>query len=153
MKQFAFTLEKVLRFKRETLDLLKNELEQLRFRQREIEQSIESINNEFHSYNCTLTEKMRNGMDPRSIAVYKRYFGELNRQGKQLQEQRGKALLAVEDKQREIVQMNSDISGLERIRDKQLQEYLAKDRKEQEQFIEEFVGRADAACLTGVRAV
>lgn len=153
MKQFAFTLEKVLRFKRETLDLLKNELEQLRFRQREIEQSIESVNNEFHSYNRTLTEKMRNGMDPRSIAVYKRYFGELNRQGKQLQEQREKALLAVEDKQQEIVQMNSDISGLERIRDKQLQEYLAKDRKEQEQFIEEFVGRADAACLTGVRAV
>lgn len=153
MKQFAFTLEKVLRFKRETLDLLKNELEQLRFRQREIEQSIESVNNEFHSYNRTLREKMRNGMDPRSIAVYKRYFGELNRQGKQLQEQREKAFLAVEDKQQEIVQMNSDISGLERIRDKQLQEYLAKDRKEQEQFIEEFVGRADAACLTGVRAV
>lgn len=144
MKQFAFTLEKVLRFKRETLDLLKNELQQLRYRQREIEQAIENGNNEFHRYNRVLTEKMQNGMDPQSIAVYKKYFGELNRQSKLLQEQKEKAVQAVAAKQNEIVKMNSDISGLERIRDKQLREYLAKDRKEQEQFIEEFVGRTDA---------
>ena len=144
MKQFVFTLEKVLRFKQETLDMLKNELEQLRYRQREIERSIENVNSEFNRYNRALTEKMQGGMPPRSIAVYKRYFGELNRQGRLLQEQREKAVLAVAAKQQEIVQMNSDISGLERIRGKQLQEYLAKDRKEQEQFIEEFVGRSGA---------
>lgn len=142
MKQFAFTLEKVLRFKQETLDLLKNELEQLRYRQREIEQSIENVNGEFHRYNRMLTEKMKDGMNPQGIAVYKKYFGELNRQARLLQDQLQKAVLAVEAKQREIVEMNSDISGLERVRDKQFQEYLAKDRKEQEQFIEEFVGRA-----------
>ncbi len=142
MKQFAFTLEKVLRFKQETLDLLKNELEQLRYRQREIEQSIENANGEFHRYNRMLTEKMKDGMNPQGIAVYKKYFGELNRQARLLQDQLQKAVLAVEAKQREIVEMNSDISGLERVRDKQFQEYLAKDRKEQEQFIEEFVGRA-----------
>ena len=142
MKQFAFTLEKVLRFKRETLDLLKNELEQLRYRQHEIEQSIETVNGEFCRYNRMLTEKMKDGMNSQSIAVYKKYFGELNRQVRLLQEQLQKAILAVEAKQREIVSMNSDISGLERVRDKQLQAYLAKDRKEQEQFIEEFVGRA-----------
>lgn len=142
MKQFAFTLEKVLRFKQETLDLLKNELEQLRYRQREIEQSIENVNGEFHRYNRMLTEKMKDGMNPQGIAVYKKYFGELNRQARMLQDQLQKAVLAVEAKQREIVEMNSDISGLERVRDKQFQEYLAKDRKEQEQFIEEFVGRA-----------
>lgn len=142
MKQFAFTLEKVLRFKQETLDLLKNEMEQLRYRQREIEQSIENVNGEFHRYNRMLTEKMKDGMNPQGIAVYKKYFGELNRQARLLQDQLQKAVLAVEAKQREIVEMNSDISGLERVRDKQFQEYLAKDRKEQEQFIEEFVGRA-----------
>ena len=141
MKQFVFTLEKVLRFKQETLDMLKNELEQLRYRQREIERSIENVNSEF---NRALTEKMQGGMPPRSIAVYKRYFGELNRQGRLLQEQREKAVLAVAAKQQEIVQMNSDISGLEHIRDRQLQEYLAEDRKEQEHFIEEFVNRAGA---------
>lgn len=143
MKQFAFTLEKVLRFKKETLDLLKNELQQLRFRQREIEDAMEEINETFRGSNRTLTENMKTGMDPQSIAVYKKYFGELNRRNKILQEQREKAVLAVAAKQKEVVQMNSDISGLERIREKQLQEYLAKDRREQEQFIEEFVGRAD----------
>lgn len=142
MKQFAFTLEKVLRFKQETLDLLKNELEQLRYRQHEIERSIENVTGEFHRYNHMLTEKMKDGMSPQGIAVYKKYFGELNRQARLLQDQLQKAILAVEAKQQEIVEMNSDISGLERVRDKQLQEYLAKDRKEQEQFIEEFVGRA-----------
>lgn len=147
MKKFAFTLEKVLCFKKEVLDLLENELEQLRYRQHEIEQSMENVDREFHRHNCVLTEKMQSGMDPQSIAVYKRYFGELNRQSKQLQEQQKKTVLAVAAKQREVVQMNSDISGLERVRDKQLQEYLARERKEQEQFIEEFVGRA------GVRAV
>ncbi len=41
--------------------------------------------------------------------------------------------------------MNSGISGLERLRDKQYGEYMAQDRKEQEKFIEEFVGRKNAA--------
>lgn len=143
MKQFAFTLEKVLRFKKETLDLLKNELQQLRFRQREIENAMVEISEAFRGSNRALTENMKTGMGPQSIAVYKKYFGELNRRNKVLQEQREKAVLAVAAKQKEVVQMNSDISGLERIREKQLQEYLAKDRREQEQFIEEFVGRAD----------
>ncbi len=142
MKQFAFTLEKVLRFKQETLDLLKNELEQLRYRQREIERSIENVDDEFRRYDRALAEKMQSGMDARVVAVYKRYFGELNRQGRQLQDQREKAAAAVAAKRGEIVRMNSDISGLERVRDKQLRAYLEKDRKEQERFIEEFVGRA-----------
>lgn len=153
MKKFVFTLEKVLRFKQETLDLLKNELEQLRYRQREIEQSIEKVNDDFQRHNRELRGKMRNGMDPSGIAVYKRYFGELNRQGTLLQERREKAVLAIEAKQQEIVRMKSDISGLERVRDRQLQDYLAQDRKEQERFIEEFVSRTDVVCSTNARAV
>lgn len=143
MKKFVFSLEKVLGYKQQILDLLKNELSRLQMERNKIEQQIEERNCEFDNTNHSLIVKMQNVMAPHDIAVYKSYLSDLNRRILELQAEKQKAVEAVEAKQKEIVQMNSDISGLERLKDKQLEAYLSQERKAQETFIEEFVGRAN----------
>lgn len=47
MKKFVFSLEKVLRYKKQTLDFLKNELAQLRMKQNDLEVQIADLNHQF----------------------------------------------------------------------------------------------------------
>lgn len=139
MKKFRFSLDKVLEYKRQVLGLMKSELSRLQLKLRETEKKIEDINREFEENSKNLTAKMRNGMPSHTIAVYKDYLGRLNRRVISLAEEKKKIANAMAAKRKEIVKMNSDISGLERLRDKQLGEYHAEEIKEQELFIEEFV--------------
>lgn len=144
MKKFVFSLEKVLGYKQQILDLLKSELSRLQMELHETERQIEDRKHEFETTNHSLIVKMQGGMAPHDISIYKNYLADLNRRIQALWQQKQKVMDAISAKQQEIVKMNSDISGLERLKDKQLQSYLSQERKEQEIFIEEFVGRANA---------
>ncbi len=148
MKKFQFSLEKVLSYKKQLLEVLKNEMAKLQMECRELEDKIAQIARDFRDTNATLKIRLMEGLTPKELEVYNRYFSALNRKTNLLEAQKQEYLLAVSAKQEEIVQMNSDISGLEKLRDKQLAEYLAQSRKEQEQLIEEFVGRA--RCSAGL---
>ena len=145
MKKFVFSLEKVLRYKRQILGMHKNELARLQAAHTELEEEITGLEREFGSLNQDLAGKLKAGMDPGNMAVYKVYLAKLNSRVRVLFEQKQELLKQIQAKQKEIVRMNSGISGLERLRDKQYGEYMAQDRKEQEKFIEEFVGRKNAA--------
>lgn len=142
MKKFKFSLEKVLGYKKQLLEGLKNEMARLQMECRELEDKIAEIAREFSETNETLKIRLTEGLELRDLEIYKRYFSALNRKTNLLEAQKQEYLLAISAKQEEIVTMNSDISGLEKLRDKQLAEYLAQSRKEQELMIEEFVGRA-----------
>ena len=139
MKKFVFTLENVLRFKTESLDMLKNEMVQIQMQIRKLEGEIARLRREFSDLNLKLAVQMRAGLETRDVAVYKGYFAELDRCERKLEARRAAAQRAAAAKQEEIVRMKSDISGLEKLREGQLKEYEAQDRKEQEQMVEEFV--------------
>lgn len=145
MKKFVFTLENVLRFKKESLDMLKNEMAQIQMRIRELEEGITRLKREFSGLNRTLALEMKTGLQSRNVAVYKRYFAELDRRERKLEAQRAAAQRAAAAKQEEIVRMKSDISGLEKLREGQFREYEAQDRKEQERAVEEFVSHRKSA--------
>ena len=142
MKKFAFSLERVLGYKRQVLDLLKNELSVLQAQCLELERRIESENNEFDNTNHLLVDKMRHGMTTQNMAAYKGYLGELNRRILALQKEKRKAEQAVAQKQEEVVRMNGEISALDHLKERQLTDYRAQERKEQETMVEEFVSHA-----------
>ncbi len=144
MKKFAFSLERVLEYKRQMLGMLKNELARLRAEQKRLEGEIAAKNREFDGLSRALAARMSGGLQPHRVAAYKAYLGELNRRTNLLLEQRGQVAARAEAKQQEVVRMNSDISGLEHLRDRQLSAYRAEDRKRQEAFVEEFVSHAGA---------
>lgn len=143
MKKFTFSLESVLNYKKELLEMLRNEMAQIRLKIRGAEEEIAALKREAAELNRALALRLEAGMEPCSFAVYKRYFEELDRRGAALEARRAVLQREAAAKQDEIVRMNGDISGLEKLRGKYLGAYQAQDRKEQEQFVEEFVSRTD----------
>lgn len=146
MKKFSFSLQKVLDYKQQILGLLKSELTRLQMQRREIEANISAADHEFENTDQDLIDKMNGGMvASHEIAVYKGYLRVLNHKIEDLKQDERKMEEAIAAKQKEVVQMKSDISGLERLKDKQVTAYRAEERKEQETFLEEFVSHASAA--------
>jgi flagellar export protein FliJ len=139
MKKFAFSLERVLGYKRQLLDLLKNELSALQAHCMELQRRIEDTDAEFNRTNRLLCEKMQGCVTPQDVAAYKSYLSELNRRAVALRQEKQKADRAVAEKQAEVVAMNTEIAALDHLKVRQFAEYLAGERKEQELFVEEFV--------------
>lgn len=144
MKKFVFSLEKVLGYKQQLLGMLKNELSALQARRLELIGQIGQANREFDYTNQLLIVKMKEGMSRREIASYKGFLAEVNRRIVSLTESLSALEQEIAAKQQEVVNMNSDISGLEHVKDHQLAAYRSEAQKEQEAFIEEFVSHAGA---------
>ncbi len=142
MKKFAFSLERVLGYKRQVLDLLKNELAGLQAQVLDLEWRIESGNNDFDNTDHLLVDKMQHGLTPQDMAAYKHYLGELNRRILALQQEKRKAERAAAEKREEVVRMNGEISALDHLKGRQLAEYHSQERKEQETLVDEFVSHA-----------
>lgn len=142
MKKFVFSLEKVLGYKQQLLGMLKNELAALQARRLELEGQIRSTELQFDSNNQLLIDQMGVGMSRRNISSYKAFLAELNRRIVSLTGDLHSLEWEITAKQEEIVHMNSDISGLEHLKERQLAGYRSEAQKEQETLIEEFVSHA-----------
>jgi flagellar export protein FliJ len=147
MKKFVFSLEKVLDFKQQTLDVMKNELSILQIKLKELEKEIAELNEKFAATNRKMVDEMQTGLSAGDIAVYKLYFDTLNQKIRRLLGDRQKLSDVIADKKAGIVQINSEISGLEKLKDKQLDEYLKTVRKHEELAIEEFVSQSRSAAV------
>jgi flagellar export protein FliJ len=141
MKKFVFSLEKVLTFKQQILDVKKNELANLQMQLHEVEQKIEDLNNEFAANNQKMVLEMQEGLTPKDIEIYKVYFNSVNQNLKKLANQKMQLLNLMEQKKQEIIELNSEISGFERLKEKQLELYFKAARKAEELAIEEFVSQ------------
>lgn len=148
MKKFTFSLQKVLDYKQQILDLLKNELASLQAQHREIENKISDANREFQVTNLDLVSKLAGGVSSYDISIYKGYLNTINQRILALEAEKQKLSDTVAAKQQEIIHMNGDISGLEHLKDRQLHEYHSLERKEQEMLVEEFVSHsANHSCV------
>lgn len=147
MKKFIFSLEKVLDFKQQTLDVKKNELALFQHKLHELEQEIDNLNLKFAESNRKMVMEMQEGLAASDIAVYKMYFDTLNRQIKKLIEEKLRISEVIAQKKAEIVQINSEISGFEKLKEKQLAEYLKSVQKSEELAIEEFVSQAHSVAI------
>ena len=142
MKKFAFSLESVLRYKRQLLGVLKNEMSHLEADLHEAENQIAKTESKFSEINCSLLSELKTGLTAQNFTAYKGYLHYLNKDLEKLNSDKLINSNKIASKKQEIISMNSDISGLERLKDKHWDEYLKQNRKEQELFIEEFIGRS-----------
>lgn len=141
MKKFVFKLAKVKSFKEQTLEVKKGEMLSLQQRLQEIEDRIKSLNDKYRETNNLMVEKMKDGISPADISSYKTFLSDLDIQIRRSVTEKRRVLDLIEIKRQEIVEVNSEISGLERLKDKQYAEYQAQTVKEQENAIEEFISQ------------
>lgn len=142
MKKFVFTLEKVLNYKKQILEVQKNEMAQLQANRNELDARIEALELRFRNLGEELDARLSDGLSTGEALDCKSFQSELMRQIRLLREKREQLLELIARKRQEIIRMNGDISGLERLKDRQWDDYRKLCGKEQELAVEEFVGRS-----------
>jgi flagellar FliJ protein len=141
MKKFVFSLEKVLNFKQQTLNIKLNEMALFQQKLKEVEQEIDRLNNEFSGINQKMVEELQTGLNLNDLLVYKTYFQTLDQKIQKYMEDKRQLLEVIAQKKADIVVVNSEISGLEKLRDKQLGEYMKNKQKMDELEMDEYVNQ------------
>lgn len=139
MKRFIFSLDRVLDFKDQMLDKEKGTLASLRREKREIDDAIDACQLEFEQVNSQMLQKTSEGATMMELRGFQFRIESGRYEMKTLRlrsEQKGREV----EKQLEVVlAMTRDVSGLEKLREKQRDEYDQALAKADELEISEFI--------------
>ena len=139
MKKFQFTLQKLMDFREQELDRQKNALAVLQGDLRRINDRRDELTEKVVRYSNDLVTSSAVGLPAAEISMRKRYIVTLQQE---IHECEQRAILKQQeiDKQLSVVvDATKDVRTLEKLEEKQLEEYKAAEGKENELFIEEFV--------------
>ncbi len=139
MKKFQFTLQKLMDFREQELDRQKNALAALQGDLKKIQERREELVAMVVRYSNDLVTAGSAGVSVAEMAMRKRYIVTLQQE---IHECERRAVLKQQeiDKQLSVVvDATKDVKTLEKLEEKQLEEYKAAEGKENELFIEEFV--------------
>ncbi len=139
MKKFQFTLQKLMDFRQQELDRQKNTLSALQADLQRIYQEKEELIRQVEQSSEDLEIICRQGAQAFEISVRKRYIVSLQQE---IHARDFSAARKQEEINRQlgvVVEATKDVRTLEKLEEKQLEEYKAAATKENEQFIEEFV--------------
>ncbi len=139
MKKFSFSLQKVLNFRSQSLDVLKNELVIVQHQLSEIELVIKQLEEVYKNTNIKLKQHMSKGISSGDISVYKIYMGEINEKIKQRMNEKQKIIVKIEQKQKEIISVNIEIASLDKLKQRQYDEYQKSVQKATEIELDEFM--------------
>lgn len=139
MKKFVFSLEKVLNFKNQTLEVLKNELAILQREMEALEAQIAKMQQVLSDTNIELTARMSEGVNAVDITIYKVYLNDISANIKKKVEEKTALGIKIAKKQIEIVGANIEIASLDKLKEKQFEEYRQEAAKAQEIELNEFI--------------
>lgn len=139
MKKFKFTLGRMLDYKDQLLDEEKNKLALLRQKKQEIDDHIESLLRELDKISVTMRQEQERGITAFQLLSYESQRTNIRRQIEQLKKEQALAKLEVKRQVQAVVQATQEVSKLDKLQDKQLEEYKKMVMKAEELEIEEFV--------------
>lgn len=142
MKKFQFSLQKLKDFREQELDRQKNILSVMQGELRTIEESAEQLRRRVAAESEALTVVSAQGIPAYEISLRKRYIVTLQQEIHAKEAQAIKKKAEIEAQLGVVVEATKDVKTLEKLEEKQLEEYKAMETKENEQFIEEFVSNA-----------
>ncbi len=139
MKPFRFSLERMRTYKNQLLDREKSTLKVLQQRQNEIEDRLERMIHFREQKSQELIVKQQKGITVQEMDIYRLYIENARLQIKQLEIDQRIAAVETERQLKMVVRASQEVSGLDKLEEKQLQEYQQKTAKEQEQIISELL--------------
>lgn len=142
MKKFQFSLQKLKDFREQELGRQKNILSIMQGELRTIEESAEQLRRRVAAESEALTVVSAQGIPAYEISLRKRYIVTLQQEIHAKEAQAIKKKAEIEAQLSVVVEATKDVKTLEKLEEKQLEEYKAMETKENEQFIEEFVSNA-----------
>ncbi len=139
MKKFEFSLQKLLDFREQELEKQKNALAMLQMDLKRIEEARELLIEKVAEQNEQLERVFTLGSSANDIAMRKRYIVSLQQEIHLKEQQEAQKKQEIERQLGVVVEATKDVRTLEKLEEKQLEEYNSASRKENELFIEEFV--------------
>ena len=139
MKRFQFTLDKLMGYKDQVLSKEKNDLAQLRSDQLKVISEKEEMEQKLRESGEEFAEKAALGMSITEINMFKGFHNALIDQIRLKEKQISEFDDRIAKQLNVVVEASKDVNSLEKLRDKQLEEYRFRVNKSEEQFIEEYV--------------
>lgn len=139
MKKFQFTLSKMLDYKDQILDREKNTLMQIRSQINAIAEKISSYEEEFDKVSLEMQTKSAKGITVLEIKGYDYRLESIRHQLKQLENEKKVLEQAAERQLKVVIAVSQEVSGLDKLQEKQLEEYNYDLAKSEELFISELV--------------
>ena len=139
MKKFNFSLQKVLEIKEQILKNLKIELNNMNQQLKNIDMDIKNLLDKYTETNNEFNEKSSVSMTIGVMSYYKIYMNSILKNVEKKEEDKTIINKKIEAKRHEIVNMNIEISSIEKLKEKEYEKYNEGVAKSEEIFIEEFV--------------
>ncbi|MGN0700916.1 MAG: flagellar export protein FliJ [Oscillospiraceae bacterium] len=144
MKKFRFSLEKLKDFREQELDRQKNTLAALQAELRGVLDEIEELKKQLAVQDAELTKVSTAGASAYDIALRKRYIVTIQADIHLKEQQAARKQNDINRQLDVVVEATKDVRTMEKLEEKQLEEYKFLENKENEQFIEEFVSTQSA---------
>ena len=139
MKPFVFSLERMRDYKNQVLDTEKNTLGVLMKRLADIEEKIRLCTIFRHEKQEEMREKQMQGMTMREMDECKFYIENTRCQLEDLEEEREQAAIEVEVQRQVVLKASQDVSSLDKLEERQLEEYHFLEARDNEKTIQEHV--------------
>ena len=139
MKKFQFTLSRTLDYREQILTEEKNTLASLQGRQNVIEQKICFLEGEFQRISQEMAQEQLAGIPVFRLIAYDGQRTNIRRQLEQLHIDLAEAEKEVSQQIDVVVEASQEVSKLDKLREKQLEEYNKAIAAAEELVIEEFV--------------
>jgi len=139
MKPFAFSLDRIRDYRIQVLDTEKNLLMELYKHLYDIEDKISLCSKFRHEKQEEMREKQTQGLTMRELEECKFYLENMRIQLEALEEDREKAAMEVERQRVVVVKCSQDVSSLDKLEEKQLEDYHYLEARDSEKTIQEHV--------------
>lgn len=139
MKKFKFSLDKLKDYRNQILEKEKNDLARLRREQQQLLDNIAALRSRLEQSQDDFIEKSRQGMSVTQVMFTKNYQQSLSEQIKQLEKDSAELDGRIQKQLTVVVEASKDVTSLDKLEEKQLDEYKFLEAKAQEQFVSEYV--------------
>lgn len=144
MKKFNFTLQSLKKYNDQMLDSEKSVLGRLRAELVEMQAELDAKTAEYELSIDKLNELVRGGTTAMRLSLHKKYVSSLQQDIYRIKGRMAQKRDEVEQQLQRVIDATKEVSKLEKLEEKQLEEYRYAAQKEQEQIIEEFVSNGSS---------
>lgn len=144
MKKFNFTLQSLKNYNDQVLDSEKSVLGRLRAELAEMQAELDAKTTEYELSIDKLNELVRGGTTAMRLSLHKKYVSSLQQDIYRIKGRMAQKRDEVEQQLQRVIDATKEVSKLEKLEEKQLEEYRYAAQKEQEQIIEEFVSNGSS---------
>ena len=139
MKKFQFTLARMLEFKQQILDKEKDLLGSIRQKKNEIDNKIDRFQQAVAQLSHQILEEQKTGMSVDRLRFYSMQIDNSRKCLKQLYVEQKAMENELLRQQTVVMKASQEVSSLEKLRDKQLEEYHYEEKRATEEEMLEFV--------------